>query len=126
MRDIENSGRSSAEVADARLAIDRAVFADLCRSTSLEDSLAIICRLLEQQAPGLLCSVLLLDHDGTRLHHAAAPGLPESFRRAIDGRAIGPNAGSCGTSAYLRRPVFVSDIANDPLCADYGELALQH
>jgi len=33
-----------------------------------------------------------------------------SVRAATDGTCIGPNVGSCGAAAYLRQPVFVSDI----------------
>ena len=40
--------------------------------------------------------------------------------------AIGPRAGSCGTAAYRAQPVVVSDIATDPLWADYRALALSH
>src|SRR5438105_6442713 len=74
----------------------------------------------------MLASVLLLDADGVHLRHGAAPGLPETYVRAIDGAAIGPSAGSCGTAAYRREPVFVSDIASDPLWAPYAHLALPH
>ena len=42
------------------------------------------------------------------------------------GIAIGPSVGSCGTAAYRREPVYVSDIASDPLWAPYAELALSH
>ena len=43
----------------------------------------------------------------------------------IDGIAIGPSVGSCGTAAYRRERVCVSDIASDPLWDAYRELALQ-
>jgi formate hydrogenlyase transcriptional activator len=60
------------------------------------------------------------------LRYAAAPNLPESYRAATEGVCIGPDAGSCGTAAYLRQPVFVSDIASDPRWAKYRDLALQN
>ena len=71
-------------------------------------------------------SVLLLDEDGQHVRHAAAPHLPVAYARAIDGEAIGPNAGSCGTAAYRKEPVVVEDIASDPLWSDYRDLALAH
>ena len=71
-----------------------------------------------------LTSILLLD--GTILHHGAGPRLPRAYREAIDGSEIGPSAGSCGTAAFRGQPVYVSDIANDPLWADYRDLALGH
>ena len=83
-------------------------------------------RFLERQSRGMLCSILLLDEDGVHVRHGAAPSLPEEFSRAIDGAPIGPSAGSCGTAAFRREPVLVSDIASDPLWADYRHLALPH
>ena len=80
----------------------------------------------ERSVHGALASVLLLDDDGLHLRHGAAPSLPESYRRAVDGLAIGPAAGSCGTAAHRRAPVIVTDIATDPLWDGYRELALQH
>jgi two-component sensor histidine kinase len=39
---------------------------------------------------------------------------------------IGPSVGSCGTAAYRKEPVFVSDVASDPLWANFRDLALRH
>ena len=69
-------------------------------------------------------SILLLD--GTTLRHGAAPRLPRAYREAVDGSQIGPTAGSCGTAAFLGHPIYVSDIANDPLWENYRDLALPH
>ena len=75
---------------------------------------------------GLLASILLLDADGAHVRHGAAPDLPDEYLRGIDGTAIGPRVGSCGTAAYRRERVVVEDIANDPLWADFRDLALGH
>jgi diguanylate cyclase (GGDEF)-like protein len=53
-----------------------------------------------------------------------APSLPAHFSAAIDGAAIGPRVGSCGTAMYERRLVVVEDIETDPLWADFRHLAL--
>jgi signal transduction histidine kinase len=90
----------------------------------LPDVLAALCELVEQQTNGMLCSVLLLESD--RLRHGAAPSLPRDYCEAIDGVAIGPTVGSCGTAAHGRRPVVVSDIATDPLWDAFRDLALGH
>src|SRR5258705_125350 len=45
---------------------------------------------------------------------------------AIAGAVIGPSVGSCGTAAYLKERVIVSDIDTDPLWADFRDLALGH
>lgn len=81
---------------------------------------------LDEQLPGAMCSVLLLDDDGIHLRHGAAPHLPETFSCAADGLAIGPAAGSCGTAAYLDRQIIVTDIGSDPLWANHREIAFQH
>ena len=72
----------------------------------------------------MLASVLLVD--GNRLRHGGAPSLPKAYNDAIDGGLIGPQAGSCGTAAYRAEQVIVSDIAIDPLWADYRDAALPH
>jgi PAS domain S-box-containing protein len=64
--------------------------------------------------------------DGDRLRHGAAPSLPKAYTDAINGAAIGPSAGSCGTAAYRGEAVIVEDIATDPLWAEYRDLALSH
>jgi PAS domain S-box-containing protein len=94
------------------------------------DSRALIldalCRFVEELAKGCFSSILLLDPNTNRLRHGAAPSLPAEYAEAIDGIVIGPSVGSCGTAAYRKQPVIVSDIATDPLWADFRELALAH
>lgn len=75
---------------------------------------------------GMAASVLLVAPDGRRLRHAAAPSLPASYCTAIDGVEIGPDAGSCGTAAHLRRPVFVEDVRTDSRWVKFRRLAEAH
>jgi PAS domain S-box-containing protein len=89
----------------------------------LADVLNRLVVLMEEQAEGLRCSVLLLSRDGKRVRHGAAPNLPEAYVKAVDGAPIGPRAGSCGTAMFRRQPVIVTDVMIDPLWADYRELA---
>ncbi|MEK6753688.1 MAG: PAS domain S-box protein [Chloroflexota bacterium] len=98
----------------------------IARGETLSQILDAITRSIEAQSHGLFCTILLLDPDGIHVRHGAAPSMPETFVRAIDGQPIGPNAGSCGTAAYRKEPVYVSDIASDPLWIDYREVALKH
>src|SRR5207248_3162746 len=99
----------------------------IIKGEPLADVLAVLSRTIEGLARGeMLASVLLLDADGVHLRHGAAPSLPASYVRAVDGIAIGPSVGSCGTAAHRREPVYVWDIAGDPLWAPYAELALSH
>ncbi|HEX5163829.1 MAG TPA: PAS domain S-box protein [Thermomicrobiales bacterium] len=99
----------------------------MTQGASLADGLDLLVHSVEtQSANPLRASILLLDAAGTHLRHGAAPSLPDAYNAAIDGLAIGPNAGSCGTAAFTGVPVVVSDIATDPLWADYRDLALLH
>jgi len=92
----------------------------------LPDVLTEVLRIAEEQAPGMLGSILLLDDDGRRLRHGAAPRLPDAYNRAIDGVAIGPDIGSCGSAATRRTRVVVEDVATDPRWAAFRTLALDH
>jgi PAS domain S-box-containing protein len=95
----------------------------IATSAPLADILTRIVLLMEAQADGLRCSILLLSNDGKRVRHSAAPSLPEAYVKAVDGLLIGPRVGSCGTAMYLKRPVVVTDVLTDPLWADYRHLA---
>src|SRR5205809_1311693 len=89
----------------------------------LGDVLRSLVLLMEGQAEGLRCSILLLNRDGKHVRHGAAPNLPEVYVKAVDGAPIGPRNGSCGTAMYTRKPVVVTDVMTDPLWADYRDLA---
>ncbi len=102
------------------------VLRHLATGAPLAEVLVALVRFIEGLAPGRRATVLLLDDDGRHLHHGAAPSLPAAYTAAIDGAAIGPGAGSCGTAAWRREPVVVEDIATDPLWADWRSLALAH
>jgi PAS domain S-box-containing protein len=91
-----------------------------------QDVLNAMNLLVEANVPGSFSSILLLDENGKRLLAGSAPSLPEAFNAAIDGVAIGPGVGSCGTAAYRDETVIVGDIATDPLWSDFRDLALAH
>lgn len=97
---------------------------ELANGDSLERVLSRHLLAVEAMAEGIVTSILLLDPDGKNLWHAAAPNLPSSYCKAIDGTEIGPNVGSCGTAAYLGRAVYVTDIATNPLWVNFRHLAL--
>lgn len=87
-------------------------------------SLAAIVSLTEQNSPGSLCSILLVQ--GRQLRHGAAPSLPEAFVQAIVRLPILEGAGACGTAAFRKEPVVVEDVRFDPLMADYRSLLALH
>lgn len=89
----------------------------------LPEILDAVCRLIESELPGSLCSVLLLDEAGEHLLHGAAPSLPEAYCKAIHGISIGPGVGSCGTAAHSGQPVYVEDVSTHPYWAAFKGLA---
>lgn len=102
--------------------LERDVLAMLAERTPLDEVFQVVAGGLEAFAPGMLASVLTVE-DG-RIRHVAAPSLPPAWCAAIENTRIGPNVGSCGTAAYRRERVIVSDIATDPLWDDYRAGAL--
>jgi len=71
----------------------------------------------------MLCSILLLDEEGTHLLVGAAPSLPAFFNAAIHGQPVAGGHGSCGQAALLGRRVISDDIATDPAWTAYKDLA---
>lgn len=108
---------------EAVLEAEKQTLASVFDGKSLIDSLNILANTVEKHSEGMLVSILLMDENQC-LRHAAAPSLPKDYIEAIDGVAVGPNVGSCGTAAYTKTTVIAADIATDPRWADYRELAL--
>jgi signal transduction histidine kinase/CheY-like chemotaxis protein len=93
---------------------------------ALDGVLDELLRMSEEQSPGMIASVLLADDEGRRLHYGAARQLPDAYNRAVDGIPIGPNVGSCGSAAFLRERVVVTDVMVDPRWEDFRSLAATH
>ncbi len=91
----------------------------------LNDILSSVALLIEAHTEGAVCSIFLLDEDGQHLRYAAAPKMPDEYRVATDGVSIGPHVGSCGAAAYLRQPVFVSDVLSHPHFANFKDLIVR-
>ena len=83
--------------------------------TILEDIVLSV----EQANPSMLCSIMLLDSQGTHLHTGAAPSLPDFFVSALNGMEIGIGAASCGTAAFTGQRVIVDNINSHPYWAAY-------
>jgi PAS domain S-box-containing protein len=106
------------------LANEKSVLEKIASGASLETVLDVLVRGVEAQScDGMMCTVLIFDEVAQCLRHGAAPSLPEEYNRAVDGIRVGPRAGSCGTAAYERERVFVTNVSTDPRWADYAGLA---
>ncbi|MEZ2132559.1 MULTISPECIES: EAL domain-containing protein [unclassified Sinorhizobium] len=97
----------------------------IAKSEPLESILQALVLLVEDEFSGISGSILLLDPEGLHLYHGAAPNLPAAYSKLIDGLAIGPKVGSCGTAAWRGRQVIVSDTQSDPLWEEFRQLASQ-
>jgi PAS domain S-box-containing protein len=121
-----NTDIDDRKCAEAVLGAEKKILELITGNNSLATILEALCRLVEEMFSGSLCTILFLDADGERLRKGIAPSFPPDFMTAVDGVNIGPRAGSCGTAAYRKETVIVSDINTDPLWADYRELALEY
>ncbi|WP_449436501.1 GAF domain-containing protein [Pedobacter steynii] len=59
-----------------------------------------------------------------RIYSWVPSSLPKRYTDKIEGLQIGINAGSCGTAAFLKKTIIVSNISIDPRWDGYKELAL--
>ena len=98
--------------------------------TALADEIPIteiadrLCRRVEEIAPDVVSSLLHIDAEGL-IYPLGGPSLPDDYSRSLDGVAIGPDVGSCGSAAYHGRPVLSMDIDNDPRWQPYKTRPLE-
>ena len=108
------------------LQLEKHLLEKVALDTPLADVLREVCLVVEQHiAHGAACSIVLLDADRLHVQVAAAPSLPAAYNALISGQAIGPVAGSCGTTIFSGRQVVAEDIETDPRWADYRGAARQ-
>jgi PAS domain S-box-containing protein len=94
------------------------------KEKDLHQILVLYMKGIENMLPHMKCSILQVENNS--LYTLAAPSLPKGYNDAIDGIPIGPQAGSCGTSAYLKKKVIVADILTSPLWENYKHLAFKY
>jgi len=76
---------------------------------------------VEALHPGMLCSIQ--EKRGNKLYNLSSPSLPAEYLETIRGVEIADNVGSCGTAAFLKQKVIVTDISTDVRWANYKEVA---
>jgi diguanylate cyclase (GGDEF)-like protein len=104
------------------LQLQNIILEKIAKGDTLASTITRLCREVEKLAPDVICSVLMVD--GCVLRPLAGPSLPADYSAALDGLELGPLVGSCGTAAFLRSEVVVTDIATDPKWAEFKHLAL--
>ncbi|WP_052055875.1 ATP-binding protein [Myxosarcina sp. GI1] len=98
----------------------------IARGETLKNTLSELSEQIDRLSPNLTSTIMITENDGRHLQPFVSSRLPQEYIRAIDRLPIGAKATSCGTAAYLGRRVIVSNIATDPLWADYKHLILPH
>jgi diguanylate cyclase (GGDEF)-like protein/PAS domain S-box-containing protein len=93
--------------------LQQLILSALADEIPLTDIADRLCRRVEEIAPDVVSSLLHIDAGGL-VHPLGGPSLPDDYSRALDGVAIGPDIGSCGSAAYYGKPVLAQDIDTDP------------
>src|SRR5712664_78442 len=119
--DIEDRKR-----AEALLAAEKRTLEMIASGASLAAILESLCETIDGQTRNIKSAVMLMDAGCMHLRHAAGPRVPTGWIDAITPLKIGPTVGSCGSAAFLKQRVIVSDIATDPLWVDYRDAALSY
>src|SRR6266853_2644659 len=119
-----NSDIDDRKRAEALLAAENRTLEMIASGASLEEILERLCVAIDSQTRNIMSAVMLMDAEGMHLRHAAGPRVPKGWIDAITPLKIGPAIGSCGSAAFLKQRVIVSDIATDPLWVDYRDAAL--
>jgi PAS domain S-box-containing protein len=90
------------------------------KGASIQDTLTILLDGIQKIHPEMLCSVLEKKEDKL---FTWASQLPVKFNQVIDGLPASPQGGVCGTAAYTKDKVVVTDVLNDPITKPFHELA---
>ncbi|WP_190303392.1 PAS domain S-box protein [Pseudanabaena sp. UWO311] len=103
------------EATASLFAIQQKIHERIAKAEALQDVLVDLLQTMETYLRGSSCSITLC-RDG-RLGDVIAPSLPPDYARIVSemGLPIAEGLGSCGTAAFRRELVVVTDIENDPI-----------
>jgi signal transduction histidine kinase len=105
----------------------RRVLEQIATGVPLKEILETLVRLIEAQAEGMRCVVVLPDSSQGRLAFAAGPSLPEAFKADMEPYLrIALGMAPCGAAAFQRTPVYVRDTAAGPRSERWREVAVRH
>jgi PAS domain S-box-containing protein len=111
--------------AEGLLSLQNRTFERVATGGDLEFTLYTLVQALESEMETGWCGLFRVAEHGGTLRLGPCPSLPHEFQRVTETLAIGEGEGSCGTAAFRREPVVVSDIAADPLWAKHRTAALE-
>ncbi len=105
-------------------AAKREILVAIAAQEPLPETLDRIAQLHQSFNPDSFCSLQVMDASGRYLLRGAAPSLPDSFNKSMDGLEIGLGRGSAAAAAWSRESLVARDIASDPNWAGLREIAL--
>jgi PAS domain S-box-containing protein len=108
---------------EALLGAQAYVLDRITHAAPLSETLAELAHMVENEADGARCAVLLLDEDGATLSVAAAPSMRGAGLLLADRLPVGAGTGAAATAVRRRERVVVADVAGDPPCAGTSGLA---
>ena len=111
--DIEDLKR-----AESLRAAEKQTLEMIADGASLKDVLNHLCSSIDSQVSPSLTTVLLMDPDGKRLWTSAGLQVPNEWIWTINPVPVAKDAGLCGTAAFLKERVVITDVATDPNCPD--------
>ena len=125
---IAGTTRDVTELKQAQflLAGQAAVLELMVKGAPLKDVLEALCDVVDQQATGRRRACIMLAEDGRQLRVAAGRHMPLEWLESAGPWPIAAMAGSCGTAAYRREAVLVSDVQADPRWEPWQGRAKKH
>ncbi|MGZ4590350.1 MAG: sensor domain-containing protein [Actinomycetes bacterium] len=99
----------------------------IAREAPIPTVLRAITSWVEQQTPGMRCTVVLSEAGVPLrvLREGASPSMPEAYRTAVDGMPVGAALFPCAIAVERGEPVVVEDLLADGRWTDFHDLARQ-
>ncbi|WP_246943163.1 diguanylate cyclase domain-containing protein [Bacillus pinisoli] len=115
------------EKAERLLHEQNKILTSIAKGSDIEQILNEICVYVENEIPNTYCSILKYKKEENQLTLVAAPKLPGGYKECLKVVEVGESEGSCGTAAFKKETVIVSDISTNPLWGPkYRDLAIAH
>lgn len=91
-----------------------------------EEIFQVALQVAEEELPGAIASILILDKKSQRLYQAVPSRLPAEFSRQVDGTPVRAGMGACGEAAFRRERMIIEDIASHPNWSQVREITSKY
>jgi two-component system, sensor histidine kinase len=110
---LRRERQESAEKAWRFIEEEQRVVELMGRGASFQEVLDTLTHSIEKMAHDCFCTILLLDEERRHLMKGSGGSLPGAYMEAVNGLAIGPDVGACGSAAFRNQTIVIEDIATD-------------